>query len=718
MKISKLTAILALVILSCGDPQPKNVNSNSNNPQEQDHISPEEEVIEIGEPVNIGNIDIEAFYENIDLDMNIEDLSLAEIRIVRNAFAARQGYCFMKADLRGVFETTSWYSKKMHKRFWDEDSDKGVAPISYTSEEKSFIEKLRKREDELMRGNFEGQGLVNINNIINPFQFEELPIPLLQKLGQNGFAIVPNENIQLFHVYEQNDYQQVPNFVTTDMYMQLFHMYFGYLLKRIEQEKFIPVLENLCLDMKNEMEIRAANSNGEVQELAQFGSVFYAIAYTSLSDKKLDVKGAFAKYYDAELEKIDRAADDFSEFLDYKNVEFPYSLFKPRGHYTRTDELKRYFKSMMWLQTATYCLDKEQQFKNVLLNASILKNNANIRKAYQQILEPITFIIGETDNVSFLDVSKLMNTDFEVLIEDEQKMDQFRAKVEELAKSKNFIRPKIEMTCRDKINFMPQRYVFDNEILQELVDVKSQESKRAYPKGLDLFSALNCEAATSILNEELKVSEKWPEYDERMKKLRAKMSAKDMNKTVYSKWINTLKDLQKDHTDYPYFMQTKSWDKKDLNAALASWAELKHDAILYAEQPMAAECGDGGPPSPYTVGYVEPNIHYWNGLLELMNKTVDVLKSNNLMIADLQAVSSDLIEKITFLRDISEKELKGEKLSNREYEEIEYIGSDVEWMTLALVKNKDEYYDSWENVKGPDKSVSVIADIYTSNAEN
>ncbi|MCS2582582.1 DUF3160 domain-containing protein [Bacteroides sp. BFG-551] len=42
----------------------------------------------------------------------------------------------------------------------------------------------------------------------------------------------------------------------------------------------------------------------------------------------------------------------------------------------------------------------------------------------------------------------------------------------------------------------------------------------------------------------------------------------------------------------------------------ASWAELKHDAILYGEQPMAAECGGAGPPDPIVVGYVEPNLPF------------------------------------------------------------------------------------------------------------
>ena len=81
---------------------------------------------------------------------------------------------------------------------------------------------------------------------------------------------------------------------------------------------------------------------------------------------------------------------------------------------------------------------------------------------------------------------------------------------------------------------------------------------------------------------------------------------------------------------YPYFMQTPWWGKKNLNTALASWAELKHDAILYAKQPMEAECGDGGPEPPVVKGYIEPNLKFWNKALELLRNTVGVYKKYGL----------------------------------------------------------------------------------------
>ena len=47
---------------------------------------------------------------------------------------------------------------------------------------------------------------------------------------------------------------------------------------------------------------------------------------------------------------------------------------------------------------------------------------------------------------------------------------------------------------------MPQRYLAHNEVLQELVDV-TPNSKRAYPKGLDVFAAFGVNSAETLLTD-------------------------------------------------------------------------------------------------------------------------------------------------------------------------------------------------------------------------
>lgn len=69
-------------------------------------------------------------------------------------------------------------------------------------------------------------------------------------------------------------------------------------------------------------------------------------------------------------------------------------------------------------------------------------------------------------------------------------------------------------------------------------------------------------------------------------------------------------------------------------------AELKHDAILYGEQPMAAECGGAGPPDPIVVGYVEPNLPFWKKMSGILQATQLVLQQSNCLTDDLKGKQS------------------------------------------------------------------------------
>ena len=99
---------------------------------------------------------------------------------------------------------------------------------------------------------------------------------------------------------------------------------------------------------------------------------------------------------------------------------------------------------------------------------------------------------------------------------------------------------------------------------------------------------------------ELGVQNQWSKFGNFLSAMSTRMSEINWEQTIYNRWEAALRELcvAKDARQ-PYFMKTSQWDKKNLNAALASWAELKHDAILYAKQPFGAECGGGDDlPSP------------------------------------------------------------------------------------------------------------------------
>ena len=668
----------------------------------------------------------------IDLKQDISHLSFQELRLLRSYPYAIHGYHFMEADINAFFSAnTKWYNNLVNDIYWDAEEGKGKFAESYeevnlTPEEKAFVDRIDARMTELRQHQFiqrDSYYLGNTNNIVNLFQFKDIDKEILEKLQQNNFVITKGNNLQLFHAYEENDYRQVPNFITTDLYLQAFHMYFSYILKSLEKQHIIPTLEMLCHSFNAAcIKLAEQTEDESLKDMAEHAATFYAIPYYLLTNKTLTVPSKYETEYQEEIEHINKQEDNFSDFLSYKDAYFPYSLFKPRGHYTREPQLQAYFKAMMWLQTACFCREQQEQLKRSIFQAAVLCTYKSIYqtpliKLYQHIYTPLTFLMGEADNLSIFDIARILEKNNAIHIEDALtagQIEKVNQALIELAKHKNNIKPQIEITCRDKINFMPQRYLSDNEVIQKLVDV-NPNSQRAYPKGLDVFATFGTGTAESLLIDFYKEPNNWSEYSKELQQLKDKFkTSKSTQLSVYELWMKSLLTMQQTDKNNPGFMQTPEWGYKNLNTALASWAELKHDAILYGEQPMAAECGGAGPPDPIVVGYVEPNLPFWRKMENILQATRLILQQNDCMTDDLKGKTDQLNDYVTFLIQVTEKELRGEKLTEPEYRTLEYMGSSIEYFTLSVV-DPDLHLDDWSLVQGPDKSIAIVADIYTRN---
>ena len=668
----------------------------------------------------------------IDLKQDISHLSFQELRLLRSYPYAIHGYHFMEADINAFFSAnTKWYNNLVNDIYWDAEEGKGKFAESYeevnlTPEEKAFVDRIDARMTELRQHQFiqrDSYYLGNTNNIVNLFQFKDIDKEILEKLQQNNFVITKGNNLQLFHAYEENDYRQVPNFITTDLYLQAFHMYFSYILKSLEKQHIIPTLEMLCHSFNAAcIKLAEQTEDESLKDMAEHAATFYAIPYYLLTNKTLTVPSKYETEYQEEIEHINKQEDNFSDFLSYKDAYFPYSLFKPRGHYTREPQLQAYFKAMMWLQTACFCREQQEQLKRSIFQAAVLCTYKSIDqtpliKLYQHIYTPLTFLMGEADNLSIFDIARILEKNNAIHIEDALtagQIEKVNQALIELAKHKNNIKPQIEITCRDKINFMPQRYLSDNEVTQKLVDV-NPNSQRAYPKGLDVFATFGTGTAESLLIDFYKEPNNWSEYSKELQQLKDKFkTSKSTQLSVYELWMKSLLIMQQTDKNNPGFMQTPEWGYKNLNTALASWAELKHDAILYGEQPMAAECGGAGPPDPIVVGYVEPNLPFWRKMENILQATRLILQQNDCMTDDLKGKTDQLNDYVTFLIQVTEKELRGEKLTEPEYRTLEYMGSSIEYFTLSVV-DPDLHLDDWSLVQGPDKSIAIVADIYTRN---
>ena len=637
-----------------------------------------------------GGIDVEQLNKRVNLDQDISQLSLTELRVLRNSFYAREGFPFRDAFLRGVFQCTSWYDSLMWAR-WGKVEDlmtgyerddyykaDAKMPFKISKPEYAFINKLQAREKELKQQNFKSRvngHRVNMDNVVNAMQMETFDARLKDKLGRNGFAIVPAQHNQLFQVYESNDYSNFPNFVTTDLYLQLYHLYFDCLLREIEQEKLHDVVLQLC-------ERGRQLTNGTTPEQLWL-KTYFDVGCALIKGEK----GAAGTVAD-EVEKVN-------------------------------DTLKTYFKAMMWLQTVPFGTDNPSQLQTALVLAELTAEDAKMRDLYQQLYEPMTWLFGAPDNITIMQVYELMKgRKASELLKNKKAMAQLRGEIESLAQRQTRIRPKYEYSSPYKINLLPQRYMPDSEVLLEMVDYDNTPTQRDLPKGLDVMASMGVKSAERILIDELKEAQKWDGFVAALSKMKERMKEIDWQQTVSTRWMDALKTVNDTCKGYPYFMLTTEWQKKDLNAALASWAELKHDAILYAKQPFGAECGGGGPPEPVVTGYVEPNVKFWRKAISLLKATADVLERYHLTTEKAENATTRLKEEAEFLLRVSERELTGRKLDEADYDELKHIGATFENISLDLVRDKDMYLMGWDDVEGTDRKVALIADVYTANADN
>lgn len=677
-----------------------------------------------------GHIDVEKLNGKIDTNMDISNLSLSELRVLRNALAARQGYVFMSAELRSLFWGTSWYSKKVYERLEKEyeagngDGRKEL-PLSYTAQETKFINRLKAREAELLKQNFKTPdgGKVNTDNIVNVYQLESFGGAMRQKLSKNGFVIAQDSYDQLFQIYENNDYRDFPSFITTDLYLQAFHMYFDTLLRTAEETDLSDRLLGFCEAMKQVFAAEEKeNANPKLRELAKWNTAYFAVAVALLTDKPVSgVAADYAEAAAAEVRNVKAEEATFSPFLGYVNVKFTYNLFRPRGHYTRNEALKRYFRAMMWLQTVPFGTDVAEQLQRACLMADVMEKKG-LNPEYNRLFDPITYLMGEPDNVSLLQVQDVMRQSgvtVSDMVGSQERHNLLRKQIEQLAERQTRIKPKFLRTSEHKLNLMPQRYFPDAEVLQELVDVDNDPTKRDVSRGLDYFAAMGNSAAKSILTDELREAQKWEEFTPGLDRMTKRMAEVNWNATISNKWVATLMEMTKTDKSYPYFMQGAAWDKKNLNAALASWAELKHDAILYGKQPVIAECGGDEIPEPVVKGYVEPNVRFWKKCGELIHATDEAFKSFGIECDQTEDITEKLLEYAEFCLNASEKELKGQKLTDEEYQQIEIMGSGFEYLTLSMINlNSKNPLDSWDYTEGADKKIAVVADVLTSNGDN
>ncbi len=563
-------------------------------------------------------------------------------------------------------------------------------------------------------------------------------------LRENGFVVGPGEWLEFFQPYEAIRYQDVPVFITTDSIYHVYHLLFDKLLRDLERESLAPTLETLTDALVEEAAVQLEETRGTtLEDPSRRVLGYFAVAQQLISEAPPPIPDAVASEVSAELELI-QAHDAIAksplltlpESLAEGSYCDPgatpeeaeafycedYSQYGPRGHYTRDEQLQRYFRTMMWYGRINLRLKQMRETRMALLITRLIRRTSvgdtPASELWSAIYDPTVFLVGKSDDLSFHEYSPLMNAVYgEEADLDELANDAYLTAFIDTART--LPAPQInsmwvyiwedEDDVTQGFRFMGQRFVLDAYIFEQLIH--REVDRRMLPKGLDVFAAMGNEEAYTILDEMGETE--YTNYTSQMEKVQGEIASLELDswtQNLYWNWLYALQAVAAPKGEaYPAFMQTQAWARKDLHTALGSWTELKHDTILYAKQVMA-ELGGGGPEEVIIHGYVEPNPEAYARLLALTRMTSSGLSDRGLLSDKTANHLLELEDYLVFLQSMAEQELSGATISDDDYERLKYYGGWLEMMTLAAA---DAENADWSNQFDEDEQAAIVADVAT-----
>jgi len=567
---------------------------------------------------------------------------------------------------------------------------------------------------------------------------------------RNGFVVVPwgypEDNIVSF--YESVDHHDWPVLITSDSVLHLYHMQFDELLRGVEERQFVRDLTQLSEAMLGDARSGHDRSEGMVQEAYGANAAYFAVGLSLLTGRP-DVPGWAREKVDSELGKIEAHAG-FAR-SDLFGYDEDYSQYVPRGHYTRSEALQRYFRAMMWYGRLAFVASAkivppevaQRQTMQAALIAEALNRvsvgNRTAADVWGRLYDVTAFFVGMADDLTPAAyreaLAKAMaRVDAESVREEACYNDLRR----ELAKLRGpaiyggtgnvvimpgpdgrFTPEQLDevLEATKGMRFMGQRFILDGYIGGRLVmpvvgsfagqgqpftlGQTLNGPQRVFARGLDIMGVLGFSNAGAILEKEGDTS--YERYAETVADLRQQVSGlkpDDWHQNLYWAWMDALTALAaKPGAGYPSCMQTPAWQDKQLNAALGSWAQLRHDTILYAKQPYTPMAGAAAPMQQPPPGFVEPVPELWGRLQSLTRMTKAGLQDASLL-SEEDGQRLDRVDGVlSQLLAISVKELQAEELTKDETDFIRYAGAALE--------------DACAGMESEAMKTALVADVHT-----
>lgn len=458
---------------------------------------------------------------------------------------------------------------------------------------------------------------------------------------------------QVFDPYIQGE---LPLFITSDSLLNAYHVLYEESVMKLETANSTKLRKILKI-VWNNLQSQDINIKGNPalhREAKQRALIIIGTALKLLNENDFKCDKETEKLIDEETARVEKAEGLLKpQWLGKPDPGFmalDYSRYKPRGFYTRSESLKRYFRAVSWLQSIPFRMNNDAEFLSILMLGNTLSENrmdSGEKTMVKKFFNCYRQFVGQKDDLDVYTISENA-TDITDANPDAGYLKNARkALVVKLGIKGS------ESEINDTFRFTPDNPDSPAEISFRIISAyrlpdavmffRTTDQKvfrRDFPTGMEVCAVLGSNFAAGLIS---------PEDKEKLLKKIDECKPLFKGESLYLDYLNCLKALlEPPPADSPGFMKGEAWKIKSLQTVLAGWAQMRHTWALQAKQTAMYAGGAELPP-----GFVEPVPVFYAKMRGLTGKTGKLLKEAGAFSSREDIYAADIRETLELLRRLN-----------------------------------------------------------------
>lgn len=454
-----------------------------------------------------------------------------------------------------------------------------------------------------------------------------------------------SQHDSMFKIYEENREQGIGNYITADFVLTAYGLFLNDVLTAVEEEVLYPALRDFIAGTLEKL--AAADQTAQGWRTA----VGYVSVLRKLIDPGSSTPNEVADVIAAEMRLIDEHKG--IETSHVTGVKEDFSQYLPRGKYTASENLQRYFRTMMYAGRMGFLLKEsratgvttamadDQTAAAVLLSKTVAEDE-QLRGLYGAINDFLDFFVGRSDDLSVGDYTT--ESAGQPIAEVRKNI---HAKAKQSGKMPQIISLPVDagglepgLTVAEVaagFRLLGLRYTLESSAFQNLTfdrvtdytgDARTTpftlaeingRKVRGFPTVLDLMAGLGSARAKKMLTD--RGDSSYREYKKRLGEFSGAVNA--LFKTSGKHGSLSEMNLATIST------MLKKDSNESLNTALSFWIQNRHTIILYAKQSYTVVAKSIAPRVPERAkASLEPADGLYGSLAANLNKIGETFTEN------------------------------------------------------------------------------------------